>query len=167
MCPILEPNYRNRQDVVLRRRSVGWALCVASALGCMTSGCMTSNSARAEHARHVPLAHLSELPEAERGAALAKLPVVLEIRKGDRFPVEVLIDSRLLKLDAPAPWALEAREDFFVLLNEAGPPALSEDGVDFDTRPKNTFSFGVEAVAGKPPAVHLVLGLRAGGEKPR
>jgi hypothetical protein len=45
-----------------------------------------------------------------------------------------------------------------VLLREDGPPIISEDGVDFDSKPKNSFAVGFAAMKDKPATVKMVLG---------
>lgn len=131
------------------------------ALGALLAACGASNTRLAQGARRVPIAHISELSEAERPNALGSLPIVLEIRKGDRFPLEAVLDSRLLTLHTEGTWSLEAAQTFYVLLREEGPPVISEDGVDFDSKTKNSFSVGFAAKQSEPAKVRLVLGFHA------
>jgi hypothetical protein len=87
--------------------------------------------------------------------------VVLEVRKGDTFPVEALLESRLLELHAEGAWTVQARETFYVLLREEGPPVVSLDGLDFETPAKGSFGVGVDAHAGQPTKVRLALSWHA------
>jgi hypothetical protein len=131
------------------------------ALALFAVGCGASNNQIARSARRVPVAHFAALPPAERATALARLPVVLEIRKGDIFPVEALLESRLLELHAEGAWTVQARETFYVLLREEGAPVVSLDGVDFEAPAKGSFGVGVEAHAGQPTKVRLALSWHA------
>jgi hypothetical protein len=128
------------------------------ALAGLALGCGASNSQIAKSARRVPVAQLSTLPPAERASALASLPLILEIHKGDTFPVETLLESRLLALHSEGALRVEALETFYVLLNREGAPVVSHDGIAFDDAPgKNSFGVGVSATADKPATVHVSL----------
>jgi hypothetical protein len=131
------------------------------ALALFALGCGASNSQVAKSARRIPVAHFATLPPAERATALSSLPVVLEIRKGDTFPVEALLESSLLELHTEGAWAVIARETFYVLLREEGPPAVSLDGVDFETPAKGSFNVGVDAKPEQPTKVRLALSWHA------
>lgn len=146
------------------RGTVGFAPWVAALV---LVACGASNSQLAQSAPRVPIAHIAELPEEARPKALASLPVVLEIRKGDRFPIHATLDSRLLALDAEGTWSLEAKENFYVLLREDGPPVVSEDGVDFDTKTRNSFAVGFKATKGEPAKVEIVIGFRGAEQRPK
>lgn len=148
-----QQNYYNHSNCRARRL---WRHTLV-ALALLAVGCGASNTQVARSARRVPIAHISELPEEQRATALQSLPVILEFRKGDRFPLEVLLDSRLAALHTEGNWTVEARETFFMLLREEGPPAFSEDGVDFDASPRGSFGLGVDAQAGQPAKVRVVL----------
>ena len=134
---------------------------VMFALGLLLAACGASNTQLAQGARRLPIAHISELPEAERPNALTSLPLVLEIRKGDRFPIEAVLDSRLLTLHTEGTWSLEATQTFYVLLREEGPPVISEDGIDFDSKTRNSFAVGFGAQQREPAKVRVVLGFHA------
>ncbi len=149
---------RSPNSALSRRCSRLW---IVPSLVALLAGCGASNSYVAEHARRVPVAHISELPEAERSKAFESLPIVFEVRKGDHFPLEVVIDSPFLKLNTDGPWSLVALDNFFVLLREDGGAVISEDGVDFDTKAQNSFNFGVVATKGQPAKVRLALALRS------
>lgn len=142
----------------------GWQLVRAAApvLAACLIACSASGTELARGAPRVPIAHLSELPEAERASSLSALPVVLEVRKGDRFPIEAILDSTLLRLHTDGEWSVEALEPFYVLLRPSGPPLLSSDGVDFDQSAQNSFNFGFGAERGRPANIRLALSLRAG-----
>lgn len=134
-------------------------LATASLLGV---ACGASNNQVAARAPRVPIAHLSTLPNEERQSALSQLPLVLEVRKGDRFPVEAALQSSFVALHAEGPWTLEATETFYVLLREEGPPVISQDGVDFERRERQgSFSVGFDARAGEPAKLRVVLQLGA------
>ncbi|HEU4577160.1 MAG TPA: hypothetical protein VFS67_02825 [Polyangiaceae bacterium] len=139
---------------------------LAALLGSGLIGCGASASQLAREAPRVPIAHISELPEAERAQALSSLPMLLEVRQGDRFPIDAVLDSTLLKLDTPGTWTVEALQPFYVLLRPEGPPLLSTDGVDFEQHTQNSFNFGFNAQKGQPVRIRLALRLRA-AEPPR
>ena len=62
-------------------RATPWfALCL------LLAACGASNTQLAQGARRLPIAHISELPEAERPNALTSLPLVLEIPDAWRTP---------------------------------------------------------------------------------
>ncbi|HEY3497345.1 MAG TPA: hypothetical protein VGK73_21765 [Polyangiaceae bacterium] len=134
---------------------------VAALLALLAVACGASNNRIAESARRVPVAHLAELPPAERATALAKLPVVLEIRQGDRFPIEAVLDSALLALHTEGTWTVEARRTFYVLLRKEGAPLISVDGVDFEKPARNSFGVGIQAERDKPATVRIALKWRA------
>lgn len=139
-----------------------WQLAQALALPLAGSliACGASGTELARGAPRVPIAHLAELPEAERASSLSELPVVLEVRKGDRFPIEAVLDSTLLQLHTDGQWSVEALEPFYVLLRPSGPPLLSSDGVDFDQSAQNSFNFGFGAQRDRPASIRLALSLR-------
>lgn len=140
-----------------------WAPCAAAVLALFVSGCGASNSQVAKSARRVAVAHIADLAPEERATALATLPVILEIREGDRFPVEVLFDSRLLALHTDGTWTVEARETFYVLLREEGAPAVSVDGVDFDRPVQGSFGVGVDSQKEQPAKLRVMLRWHAAG----
>ena len=154
----LAPNYYDNSNSRL------CPLAALLAIGLL--GCGASAAQLAREAPHVPIAHIAELPEAERAHALAGLPLVIEVRKGDRFPIEAVLDSTLVKLDTAGTWTLEALQPFYMLLRPEGPPLLSTDGVDFEQRAHNSFNFGFSAEQGQPARIRLALRLRA-AEPPR
>jgi hypothetical protein len=152
------PNYYDNSNYRLRPLA---ALFASPLLASVLLACGASSAQMARESPHVPIAHISELPEAKRASALASLPVVLEVRKGDRFPIEAVLDSTLLKLDSAGTWTVEALEPFYVLLRPEGPPLLSIDGVDFEQRMHNSFNFGFNAQKDQPTRIRLALRLRA------
>jgi hypothetical protein len=155
-------------QVVSRRRAhPGWQLVRAFGppLAACLLACGASGTELARGAPRVPVAHLSDLPEAERARSLSSLPVVLEIRKGDRFPIEAVLDSTVLRLHNDGEWSVEALEPFYVLLRPEGPPLLSSDGVDFDQRAQNSFNFGFGAERDRPTKLRIALSLRAGSKQ--
>ena len=153
-------HYNHGKSIGSAQWSAVWA---AAAL---VLACGASNNQVARSARRVPIAHISELPQAERASALASLPVVLEVRKGDRFPVEMAVESGLLALTTEGTWTVEARETFYVLLREEGAPVVSVDGVDFDVAAQNSFGVGFDAQEGQPVKLRVMLKWHASGAAP-
>ena len=120
------------------------ARALAALLALFAVGCGASNNQVAKSARRVPVAHIAELPPAERPKALATLPVVLE--------------SALVELKSEGGGlTLVARRTFYVLLRPEGPPAISLDGVDFEQPAKNSFGVGFEAKEGAPAKVRAAV----------
>lgn len=155
MKPTSEPEHCDRRN----RQALRGLCSIFLALGAVACG--ASNNRIAQSARRVPVAHLAELPPAERASALAKLPVVLEIRQGDKFPIEAVLDSSLVALHTEGTWTVEARRTFYVLLREEGAPVVSADGVDFETPSKGSFGVGIQAEKDKPATVRIALKWRA------
>jgi hypothetical protein len=152
------PNYYDHSNQSSRpRRSATAAALLAGALGLLASACGASNNQIAKSARRVPVAHMATLPPDERAKALATLPVILEIRKGDTFPVEALLESRLVALHTEGAWRVEALQTFYVLLREEGAPVVSVDGVDFDQPVQNSFGAGFNAQKEQPTKIQLVV----------
>jgi hypothetical protein len=153
-------NYYNHSNQLSTPRRSAWAPLSACALGAVLCvACGASNNQIARSARRVPVAHFSELPPAERAKALESLPVILEIRKGDTFPVEALLESRLLTLHTEGAWTVEARQTFYVLLREEGAPVVSTDGIHFDEpeKNKNSFGVGIDSQKDQPAKVRVAL----------
>jgi hypothetical protein len=140
-----------------------WAFPVAL-LALSVAACGASNNQVAKTAPRVPIAHIATLPPEQRAQALARLPVILEIRKGDTFPIEPLLESQLVALHTEGTWNVEALQTFYVLLREEGAPVVSLDGVDFERRGQNSFGAGFEAKAGQPPKVRLAVKWHASAE---
>jgi hypothetical protein len=138
---------------------------LAALLALLAMGCGASNNQLAKTARRVPVAHISDLPPGERAGALASLPVILEIRKGDTFPVEPVLESALVALHTEGTWMLEAKETFYVLLRKEGPPVVSTDGIDFDAPGQNSFGVGFDSREGQPTKVRAALRWHAAGER--
>jgi hypothetical protein len=162
--PSAQANYynnSNKASAALSRRS---APLFAAALGLLMLACGASNSQVAKTARRVPVAHIASLPPAEREKALAGLPLILEIRKGDVFPVEPLLESSLVALRTEGTWKVEALETFYVLLREEGAPIVSVDGVDFDQRAQNSFGVGFDAKKDQPTKLRVALTWNAPGQ---
>jgi hypothetical protein len=152
--------YYNHSNSCPKASTRRLALCLAL----LAIGCGASNNQVAKTARRVPVAHITDLPPDERVKVLSALPLILEIRKGDRFPVEPLLESSLIALHTEGTWTVEARETFYVLLREEGAPIVSVDGVDFEQRVQNSFGIGFDAQKGQAAKLRVALTWRAPGE---
>ncbi|MEO6602865.1 MAG: hypothetical protein ABIQ16_23475 [Polyangiaceae bacterium] len=131
------------------------------ALVVCASGCAGVN-ASAAHATRV---NLSDLQGEQRGAALARLtqlPTVIALKRGERVPLSLGIDSELFALEGSG-LVLLAKRDFFVLLRQDGPPLFSLDGVDFEQRHRNSFLVGFHVDKTQPTELQLRLGVWANG----
>lgn len=159
--PSCRPIYYSHSNNAPARRL---APVLAAALGLFALACGASNNQVAKTARRVPVAHIASMPPAEREKALTGLPLILEIRKGDVFPIEPLLESRLVALHTEGAWKVEALETFYVLLREEGAPIVSVDGVDFEQHTRNSFGVGFDAQKGQPAKLRVALTWRAPGE---
>ena len=138
-----------------RSMSVPRALMACALVAC-GAGCASASQVAAE-APHVRIVEMAE----QKSEALSRLPLVLVFEAGDEVPFELVLDSRLLRLEqAPEPMRLVATRRFFILLLPDGPPRISEDGKDFDTQPKNYFGFGLSATKEGGSAARLTIGVR-------
>jgi hypothetical protein len=124
-------------------------------------GCAASSAQEAEGARRIPVTRMLELTKAGATTS-AKEPVVLEVKTGDRLPVELLLNSKLLKAHRTGEWSVEAVRDFYVLLRETDPPEISVDGVNFDEVSQGAFNLGIDATPDGTFKVNVVLALQAG-----
>jgi hypothetical protein len=136
--------------------------CIRSfGLLCLVAGCAGPN-ASAAHASRVSL---SDLQGEQRAAALSRLtqlPAVVALKRGERVPLSLAIDSELFGLEGSG-LMLVAKRDFFVLVRQDGPPLLSLDGIDFEQRHQNSFFLGFDVEKGRPTELRLGLGVWAKG----
>jgi hypothetical protein len=121
-------------------------------------GCAGPNQL-AKNAPRVAFEALGESDQASARLVLRQLPVVLHFKPGQHVPVDFGIESRLFEVDLPE-LDLLVRREFFLLLRPDGPPLLSEDGLEFEERPKNSFMLGFDVRDGKPTTLHLGLAVR-------
>lgn len=128
-------------------------------LALASSGCAGPNSIAAGAPR-IPFEHLDQKHHAAQLMGLREQPVVIHFKEGQEIPFNFVLDSRLLALTPPE-MKLRVKSAFFLLLRADGPPLLSEDGVEFEEQPKNSFMLGFEVVQGKAPAINLRLGVRS------
>lgn len=123
-------------------------------------GCAGPNAIAAD----APRVLYADLQAGERRAALEKLmhlPAVVAFKRGERIPVDFVLDSSMLEL-VRADLELMAKRDFYLLLRSDGGPLLSEDGVDFEAGDgsKNYFSFGFAVQRDAATRVKVALGVR-------
>jgi hypothetical protein len=114
-------------------------------------------------ARSAPRVAFTEIAQGQPGPAVERLqhvPFVLHVQQGQEIPVEFGLDSSLFSFE-PGPMKLVAKRDFYVLFRKDGPPLLSDDGVEFEKRPKNAFMFGLSVQKDQPAKVELRLRVRA------
>ena len=123
------------------------------------SGCAGPNSIAAGAPR-IPFEQLDQKHHAAQLMGLSEQPVVIHFKEGQEIPFNFVLDSRLLSL-TPPDMKLRVKTAFFLLLRADGPPLLSEDGVEFEEQPKNSFMLGFEVQRDKPPALNLRLGVRS------
>jgi len=145
-------------DYYRRSRTAGTALLLGAGL---LVACAGAN----EEAKNADSVSFAALNGPDREAARQKLlhlPVVLHVEKGTRIPLELQLDSKLARLDT-RPMTLVAKRDFFLLIRSDGPPLLSEDGVDYESKPKNYFSLGLAAKRDRDALIRLRLGVRPDG----
>lgn len=124
-----------------------------------TLGCAGPNQVAAQASR-VPYSKLSQAQGEELVASWHHQPFVLEFKAGDEVPVELILESRIIALQAE-PIRLIAKQDFYVLVRPVGAPLFSEDGKDFTTRVQNSFQFGFVAKKGEPVKMTAKVRFRA------
>jgi hypothetical protein len=109
------------------------------------------------------VAHISELPPGERATALASLPVILEIRKGDSFPVEPVLESALVALHAEGTGCSRPKRPSTPAAG-GGASGCERRRVDFDAPGKNSFGIGFDSRQGQPTKVRVAVTWHAAGE---
>jgi hypothetical protein len=123
------------------------------------TACGGANGA-ARDAPRVPFARLNQ--EASAQKLVERLsrnePVVIQFEAGQVIPVDYAVDSRLFELTKQKT-QIVVREDFQLLLWD-GAPRISEDGIDFESGPKNSFRFGFGMKKGEKPSIDIRLGIR-------
>lgn len=121
-------------------------------------GCAGANQV-ARNAAHV---NYAELNGPNRKQALATIggggPAVIHFKRGERIPLHLALDSRLIELEA-TPLTLVAKHDFDLLLRPDGPLRISGDGVDFEGEHGNYFGFGFEVERDKATLLRVKLGV--------
>jgi hypothetical protein len=137
------------------RSAVAITLLCSSAL----FGCAGPNTVAASAPR-IRFDQLSQREHAEQIMSVSEQPVVVHFKQGQEVPLHFVFDSRLLAL-VPQDMKLTVSRDFFLLLRADGPPLLSEDGVEFEEQPQNSFMLGFDVKQGAPAALNLRLGVRA------
>jgi hypothetical protein len=94
-------------------------------------------------------------------AASPTLPMVIELREGDRLPLDVAIAGDLVQTEpAPTPPVLVVRRSFYLVLLPSGPPRVSFDGKTL-ARVDGAFAVGVGVDKQKGPKSSLALTIRA------
>lgn len=146
----------------MRRLPSRW--CRFSIVGLLVAlgsiGCGGPNKVAAG-APHIPFNALSQAQYSEQLMSLGEQPVVIHFKVGQEVPLAFLMDSRLLTI-APQDLKLRVKSDFFLLLRADGPPLLSEDGVEFEEEPINTFTVEFDTPkADQPAKMKLRLSLRS------
>lgn len=128
-------------------------------LALASSGCAGPNQVAAGAPR-IPFEQLNQQQHASQLMGLQDQPVVIHFKEGQEIPFNFVLDSRLLAL-TPPDMKLRVKSAFFLLLRADGPPLLSEDGVEFEEQPKNSFMLGFDVQRGQPAALNLRLGVRS------
>lgn len=128
-------------------------------LALASSGCAGPNSIAATAPR-VPFETLDQKQNAQLLMGLQEHPIIIHFKEGQEIPFHFVLDSRLLTL-APPEMKLRVKSAFFLLLRADGPPLLSEDGIEFEEQPKNTFMLGFDVKQDQPAALNLRLGVRS------
>lgn len=130
---------------------------VLTALGCAGPNRM------AQRAPHLVFSDLYGEGRANAAQKLVRLPLVIHLKKGDRVPVDLQIDSAFAVLETER-IELIAKREFYILLRPKGPPLLSEDGVDFTKRTReNYFTVGLHVTKKDPTVLIAYLGISPDG----
>ena len=138
-------NYYNRSSAA--------ALLLLTALGC------AGPNQIAKTADRIAFADLQGDQRRAAFSALAKGSTIVHFKRGDRVPLDFKLDSSLAELADPD-LMLVVKRDFYLLIDPAGPPRVSEDGVDFETKAKNYFFFGFNVPKTGDAKMVLRLGVR-------
>src|SRR5262245_35868251 len=93
-------------------------------------GCAGANQV-ARNAPHLAYAELNGPNRKQALSTLSSGPTVIRFKRGERIPLDLALDSRLIQLEAPQ-LTLVAKRDFDLLLRPDGPLRVSGDGVDFE-----------------------------------
>ena len=109
---------------------------------CFGSGCAGANQV-ARTASHLTFAELNGPNRKQALATVASGPTVIHFKRGERIPLDLALDSKLMQLEAPQ-LTLVAKRDFDLLLRPDGPLRVSADGVDFESDHGNYFGFGFD-----------------------
>jgi hypothetical protein len=136
-------------------------MCSGLALGVTllaAGGCAGPNQV-ARTAPRIDFARFDAQRSPELVARLGKPPYVVYFEKGRVIPVDFALDSRLMST-RNEDFEIVVTQPFYVLFRADGPPLLSEDGVEFEERPENSFRFGFRLKGQEPTVVDLGLGIR-------
>lgn len=129
----------------------------------VAAGCAGPNQL-ARTAPVVPFPDIAQgQPPSQAIEHLQRLPFVLHVPKGQQIPVDFALDSGLFELET-GDLRLVAKRDFWVLFRADGAPLLSDDGVEFEKRPRNAFSLGLRVEKDQPARVDVRLRVR--GDEP-
>jgi len=138
----------------------------ALALGCVHAAPKTIETVRVpQTVPRLLLGHLNEMPESERPASLAQLPrpIVISVRRFDRVPVDITVNSSILFLVRRGELEVKALDDFYVLLREEGGPLVSRDGVTFTTPASQRLDLALDVGRASQPELRVMLGFDAPG----
>ena len=122
-------------------------------------GCAGPNRV-ARDARRFDFAQLDAERSPEVVRQLGRPPYIVRFEKGRTILVDFALDSKLFAVQ-DEDFTVVAKRDFYVLFREDGPPLLSEDGVEFEDRPRNFFCFGFRMRAKQPTTIDFALGRAA------
>ena len=104
----------------------------------------------------------ADLKGDQRRAAFSRLArgtTIVHFKRGDRVPLDFKLDSSLAELADPD-LMLVVKRDFYLLIDPDGPPRVSEDGIDFESKAKNYFLFGFKVPKSGDAKMVLRLGVR-------
>ena len=124
---------------------------------CFVAGCAGANQV-ARNAPHLTFADLNGPNRQHALATVAGGPSVIHFKRGERIPVDLALDSRLIDLEGSG-LTLVAKRDFDLLLRGDGPLRVSGDGVDFESDHRNYFGFGFDVERDKPTVLRVKFGV--------
>jgi hypothetical protein len=137
------------------------SICNLLALLCLGSGCAGANQV-ARDAQRLTFAELNGPQRRQAIATVASGPTVIHFERGQRIPLELVLDSKLIELEAPR-LTLIAKRDFDLLLRPDGGIRLSSDGVDFESHHENYFGFGFEVERQAETLLRVKFGIQPAG----
>lgn len=140
-----------------------WATRAAFLLGALLVIACAGPNQMAQRAPRLSFGDLSGAGRASAAQTLAQLPVVIHLKKGDRVPVDLQLDSEFASVQTER-IELVAKREFYILLRPKGAPLLSDDGVDFTKRPReNYFTIGLHVTKKDPTVLIAYLGISPDG----
>lgn len=135
------------------------------ALLCLSAGCAGANQV-ARDASRLTYAELNGPRRQQAVQTIASGPTVIHFQRGERIPVDLVVDSKLIQLEGQQLTVI-AKRDFDLLLRPDGPIRLSADGIDFESHHENYFAFGFAVEREAATMLHVKFGVQPEAKQAR